>query len=243
MKKTGYIALIDVLGAREFNIDWAVDFIEKRDEIIKKANQHYNKMISSMSLNFKLPTPEIATFGDSIVFAWDVGYDLKYKALHLTTFWLSPLIRLGLANDLMFRGAMAFGDYIFDNKTNTILGPAISDVASWYEEANWLGIIATPQCCFLIKAFNEDIIKKLGAVDTNQWFIEYPVPLKAGKVTTLFALNWPKQLFENAKDITAKGALSISFERNIPKGTEDKYFNSMSFLEFCAKSQKTEIHY
>lgn len=43
---------------------------------------------------------------------------------------------------LFFRGAISYGEYEQDD--STFIGPAIDDVAGWYESADWIGTILTP---------------------------------------------------------------------------------------------------
>jgi hypothetical protein len=238
IEEEGFIALIDVLGAKNFTTNKSKDFIRQRDEIIEKTKDYYSATIEKIINDKTIVYPEIATFGDTIIFTWNVTSEYKYKTVHLMAIWLNRIMTLGLACNLLFRGALSFGEYIFDSNSNTVLGPAIADAASWYEEADWLGIIATPSCGFLIDTSSG--FNKSRNIDIFKWLVKYPVPLKSGKTLLLFALNWPYDLFIDEKEVTANSLLSHIFETNIPKGTESKYFNSMNFLEFIGNKVRKD---
>ena len=57
---------------------------------------------------------------------------------------LRGLQSLALGRGILFRGAFALGElYHVSQKTNTIMGPAITDAAVWYGMSDWVGVSAT----------------------------------------------------------------------------------------------------
>lgn len=71
--------------------------------------------------------------------------------------------------------------------TNTIMCKAVSDAAAWYDKAEWVGIVATPQATLLILAREQQAGHDVGHV-----MIDYPVPMNDSSKPSLRAVNWPK---------------------------------------------------
>jgi hypothetical protein len=71
--------------------------------------------------------------------------------------------------------------------------------------------------------------------------VDYPVPLKDRSVLSLKAVNWPKAFFVRGMTPCAAGeeprakCLSLLARHGVPRGTESKYFNSVTFFDHCVK--------
>lgn len=78
------------------------------------------------------------------------------------------LLSFCLVNELPVRGAIGYGRFCLMD--NMLMGPAVDEVASWYEAVEWLGAVFTPTASFRYRP--EDF----GAVN----LIDYDVPLKRG---------------------------------------------------------------
>jgi hypothetical protein len=88
------------------------------------------------------------------------------------------------------RGAFAVGEF-FVGDERTVLGPAVSDAASWFEAADWIGVHATPHASMVIQSVLEKSGGKLGHV-----LLGYDVPMGATKSEVrLKAVNWPKGFY------------------------------------------------
>ena len=108
--------------------------------------------------------------------------------------WFSRVLRTfeggAFTRRLLFRGAWAWGDfYLVSPDTNTVLGPAVRDVARWYDSADWIGIHATPRTSILVQALIDR-----GKATIDFVLLDYNVPMKDGTEVTLKAVNWPKNL-------------------------------------------------
>jgi hypothetical protein len=126
---------------------------------------------------------------------------------------------------MALRGAVSVGEYI--QYDSTVLGPAIADVAAWYDSPEMIGVIATPRCGQFLNCLNES----QEIVSTE--FLKYPVPLKGGSKKDLWLAGWPELI---NYDPDAKSYLKEYYELirrfQIPKGTEDKYFNTEEFVRW-----------
>ncbi len=185
----------------------------------------------------------IRTFGDSILITWyPKNSDMNNSmTVSLFLFAIANVLKkafiVGLKNEILLRGAVSVGDFLessSNDKDLTVIGPAITDVKDWYEQANWAGIIATPHAGIFIDLYDIDNDIKLFA---NLYFVKYSVPLKTNaldKDTKFWVISWV------ANDELAKtwtGALSDIYKLmtkfHIPFGVEDKYFNTIKFAEWC----------
>lgn len=57
---------------------------------------------------------------------------------------------------------------LFNSSGNILLGPAVDEVASWHEAANWIGVLHTPTAYLSTK----DVRESKGIL------VDYTVPLK-----------------------------------------------------------------
>jgi hypothetical protein len=204
-------------------------------------------------------TPETFTFGDTLIFAWsfDDSPECKPIALSFISFWLAWFIQDSMARGILFRGAVATGEYV--SSGNTILGKAVADAAIWYEKADWSGAIATPSCGIAIEWF-----KRVKAKNANEYvnclknvsndtlaasileevyssgFVQYSIPLKEGNAEPMWAVAWPKALLRKNEENCLSAEIELYAALNklhISKGTEVKYANSIKFFDFCMQSK------
>lgn len=156
----------------------------------------------------------------------------------------------GMMNKILWRGAFTVGGFVYND--NSILGPAIADVASWYEHADWGGIIATPRCAFHLEKLALDSVAIQGTPDENNWqmensYIKYDVKHKSG-VSNLWTVAWPAQFFMD-KEIDKKNydvSMDIFYKLlslfDFTKGTESKYQNTEKFfLDYVERFIKPKL--
>jgi hypothetical protein len=94
----------------------------------------------------------------------------------------AALVRYSIIAGIPFRGACSVGKFIIGG--NSFIGPAIDEVASYYEKANWLGVIFT-------RSAKETYTNKFGKA-----FL-YDAPLKDGEFNT-YCVDWPAAWRNNA---------------------------------------------
>jgi len=140
----------------------------------------------------KSELPEITILSDTIVVV--IKSDEPHCIFLLANI-VYGLYRYFWNANLFLRGAVSWGD--FSQSDSTFIGPAIDDVASWYETANWIGVVLTPKTNYLLDRFPTTTIE-INGVQVPP-FIKYQVPDKANKKHHLYALNWPAYLQANYK--------------------------------------------
>jgi hypothetical protein len=253
----GVVAMLDVLGGRTSGFDDTErlignlnNFLESED-LKKNWTRLYN--LSSENTNLRVVQDTIIfdmeqkkradeSFSDPLLIACNAMFLLA------ATEWLMSAMVVGLKCGLPLRGAVAIGHYSLAQFTtnygqmSAILGPAVSDAASWYEKADWLGLIATPACAHTISYFSEWLkegrespqgarFKDLRwSVDDK--FVEYPVPLVDGTAEKLWALSWPDQWPSRRSFLSALVGLPVPF------GTQRKYSNTLNFFDWYIKNKR-----
>jgi len=248
-KSHAIVAMLDALDVRNATMQEAESFIS----ILQKIDGYIPTFLESL---IKLLPPDFHelyaqtafhthTFGDSVILVWEVpSSDALYKPLLLISQILSYMLIAVLENGLRFRGAISLGDIVYSKQN--VLGPAITDVASWYEEADWMGVIATPHCGHHIKYLQTHYGSVTKTKDGKQmaplhlFFVEWDVPIKT-HVTPLWVVNWPRLVSLLRKDVKP---LPWYFEKTkrffIPLGTEQKYRHTEDFIRRQTEETKPQ---
>ncbi len=217
----GVVVLLDALGVSQFDLEECADFLRQRDEIMAEATNNY-LLDQQCKLSKCDVTPTIsATFGDTLLFAWNFDDDKaagKPVALKFLAMWLAHFISDGIRRQVYYRGAISTGEILVDDSKNTVIGSAVVDASAWYEQADWFGVIATPSFSIgldhfeLIKAcasknnkgeayqryvtahskFGNDTLKTSMLEDAySPALVRYCVPLKNDKKIETWAVSWP----------------------------------------------------
>jgi hypothetical protein len=227
--------MVDALGVRNATIDEARKFIESIDTIVRSVPAFVAGYAAGQSLaggkKIKYRRLKLTTFGDTLILSWEVKpSELPQYLLHVGVS-LAFLVALGLERRLLFRGAISVGEYI--QSGSIVLGPAVADVATWYDRAEWIGVSATPYCCQYLSAL------EIEHGVFRQSFVRYDVPVKQEQPRELWSVPWPHHLAFSADEILKPPSLSHYYafvkKLSIPKGTEDKFFNTETFVKSVLK--------
>ncbi len=204
--------LIDILNDANETKEWAEDSLFERDYL----------------RNFKTEEINIFSLSDTIVI-YSLGDIFNSILSHgIISSWI---ISRSIEVELPIRGAICFGNFLVKNR-NIMLGPAIDEVSSWYENTDWIGVILTPSTYLqTIKAefFENDKIRGF----FYKVFCQYDAPLKVGNLTTL-CVDWVRTHVGSKSEIRTEKDNLINCFINMGPITQDiskKIFNSLYFFE------------
>jgi len=234
--KFGIVVLLDALGTRTANIEQAEKYIETVNSL-KKVTLPNIKQFLTLNDNAETikriySSLKYRFFGDSLLFTIEVKNDVHFTESfqHFVTI-LSMMIVSALEKGILFRGALAIGNYIEDS--TIVLGPAVTDAASWYEKIDLMTVIASPAATNFIKAeystkknFNES--KPMPLIRMAD------VPCSDNKEVKAYLLDWPMFIciMADVNKMDPFQAYYVIFkELPIPIGTELKYYNTEKFFK------------
>ncbi len=240
--KNGIVAMLDILGVRDIPEERAKDFLGKLDILISQIEKGLSEIQESHIIFPKAQEPpELIVIGDTIIISWEPLKDAVEPFLLNFAYTLQTLVVLGLSLGLPIRGAISIGGYLKASQPNrlTVIGSAISDVAGWFEQSQWIGIIATPKCGLIIEKLQRETEVVLDDF-FPAYYVEYPVPLKDGRNLPLWVVSWPRS-YKIAADFHGEESPIINFledisQMSIPYGTEEKYFNTTEFYRWYEKN-------
>lgn len=89
-----------------------------------------------------------------------------------------------LDKGFLLRGAISKG--VFYQGNSMIIGPAVDDAAEWFEAAEWMGIMLTPQASFFV-----DRLQLSGQVEGIRKLVKYPVPCRGCASCESWVVSWP----------------------------------------------------
>jgi hypothetical protein len=231
----GLVAIIDALGTKLLSQADVDRFLEFRDAITK-----FNlKVFETNREALRLDRTQTFTIGDTIVYAYEASQGVSFAEVERFSHVLRIAVSQSIESEFPVRGAFAIGEF-YREGNDTVLGPAVTDAASWFEKADWIGVHATPHASLYIQAILAAEYRKLDHV-----LFEFPVPMKDKTTRLLKCVNWPKAYFVSGLRPIRFGngraiMLSAFAKRQIPRGTEQKYTNAIAFYDAVLKEQKLE---
>lgn len=229
-KLVGPIATMDALGTSARSDDEIHSFIRARHSLVAKLKEKIEEVDFSDS-------PHIFTFGDtllvSIASSSDERIERDCRSLIVV---LRKFLVDSLDAKLFFRGVVSVGNFYRDTESGIIIGPAIDDAASWFEQAQWIGIHATPFNSLLMQSWGWGTQR-----DVDHLIFDYNIPMKYGSLN-LKSVNWPKCylisrnsplgfLPDLESDAPRKHVISRMLSRPIPFGVERKHTNTLHFFD------------
>lgn len=230
----GAVAMLDALGTRERDASAAREYLEVIQVVVNDlvhltnlqlADSRYVEPAVAAKIDF-----DILAFGDTLVIsagvpaAPEADSNSIGEALGLVGSVARDAVYHGIQSGILFRGAVASGMFIKDK--SLILGPCVTEAASWYDKTDWIGVVLAARTGL-----------EWGPKIENIWS-EYPVPVKAGSggidVQPMYAMNWANQYialgggYDNVL-LACRGAFAAA---PIPFGAESKARHTLAHLDF-----------
>jgi len=127
---------------------------------------------------------------------------------------------------LPLRGAIDFGEFVFDQDENIVLGESIINTVKLSGFHEWAGIALTPNCSKKLSQYNK----------AKEYLASYPVPTKNDTKDKLVVIDWPNDPSLQTKT-DVKDYISRRFAENcdqINAKVQKKLENPIKFLELRA---------
>ncbi|MBU8934762.1 MAG: hypothetical protein KOO62_12260 [candidate division Zixibacteria bacterium] len=238
-RKYGLVILLDALGASTYSDDRIKKFLKTRatltKSLIRQANEIQSIEAEVAESDFTtMNEPNTYTFGDTLMVVLELSNKERYMGhLILSIMLMRNYLYHSLCEGILYRGAFSIGSYIEEPKSNTVMGEAVSDAASWYEQSDWMGLHSTPKTNNTLEFHFGDrkiLIPELGFF--------YPVPMKDGPDLELYTISWAGRFFgdDNKLPDPKKKFLELLKDLPIPFGTELKFENTKKYFDFVEES-------
>lgn len=144
---------------------------------------------------------------------------------------LKALVFESLTSGTFFRGAISAGR--FHQAGTKLFGPAIDEAASWYEQADWIGMTATPTLARLLDMY------ELNQVDLTAQFVRHDIPYKSGQGADQWVLNWPAYAIAESSDPEIEVLDAFRTHAGaVDPGVVAKYDQTMAFYRDIVKRSR-----
>lgn len=176
--KNGAVLLLDVLGWKGIWLRRS-DAIEAMLQLVASSRNAISSFSSAQEMGdrFAQLNVEVLTISDTIAITCHGDMD---ESVELLSYVGSYLIINGIGCHLPLRGALSYG--LFKSMRNVLLGPAVDEVASWYEHSDWIGGVLSPSASLLVNV-ERFVYPHL--------LVRHDVPTKSGTYKNVLCFNWP----------------------------------------------------
>jgi hypothetical protein len=251
-EKYGVVAMLDALGVRDMTREEALAFLANRDGLLAEVEEEKDLLGKIRKVGARQEDAGkpcyVGSFADTLTLTWEVD-PARYTAIAIIATYVQSLVYCGLhtsgrvANGfepdegalsrIMLRGAIAFGEFVEERgERPAILGPAVADCVNWYEKADWIGAMLTPECARGLPAqiWECELVR-----DT---LLEYDVPAKRDSIKT-YAVRWPAKYLDDGPfpgrgiDDAKRDFRDDMDSLEWPAGTETKRANTERFFNDC----------
>lgn len=221
-RRTVLLAVFDILGFSKRVENCPLDEVRKTYDLLRQKTVERFELDSFDLLRMDdvlVPAilrldVESVVFSDS-VFAW---VPLKKGFANPFITWCCHFICEGLAMDLPIRGAIAAGDAILDQGTDTYLGRPIIEAHDLEADQEWIGLAFTHQATW--PPLIADISPRL--------LMEYAIPVKKGAPAPL-SPDWPR-VWRQRYGTCSSSHLKLLAEKQ-PVDKRKYYLNAAAYAE------------
>lgn len=165
----------------------------------------------------------------------------NYKVLKDHAGICSKILDMSASAGFALRGAITIGEYAYFK--NIIVGPGVDECASWYEQADWLGVIFAPSAQFIIdkqkgnRSGETDKRGPMGKKELIPWgdekIVQYRrIPIKNGFRGIDYCVDWGSEATILNKVL--ENTISLSREIAI------KYINTNKYLYALRPGEETD---
>ena len=142
--------------------------------------------------NLVKTTSENLTTSDTVYVKAEDEKDNLKKLLNFSCRMMTE----GIKNGLLIRGAIAFGEVVFDREMNLAYGNAVSDAYTLAENQDWIGTCCEPHLPTVDCLWDFDLV-----------FV-YPAPMKGGTVLFRPVVSWKVPDYEDLRRTTTEFGLT-----------------------------------
>jgi len=220
--REGAVTLIDILGwkgiwqRKQNAIDDILKLINVAEHEAKKALTR--ETLKSEQVNvFKDLRNEFRSISDTIVM---FTFGECNIALEFQAALASIIICQSFIQGIPVRGATCYGK--FSAKGSIMVGPAIDEVASWYETCDWIGVTQTPSALFRCEP--QKFV--MGEI-----LIPYKVSIKNYGTFETLCVNWPF-MWKAAKHKRSEIIDSFLLMQPITPDISVKLLNTLNFYQY-----------
>lgn len=238
-RQNGVVAVLDALGASSFGDKEIRRFMKSRDFVL---NALKGKAEGSLFGQINQKSVTTFTFNDTVLIVLKSNINgPQLKDVESFFSMLRRFIADSLVNNILFRGSVAIGTFYVNNKTNTVMGQAVTDAAAWFTQADWIGVHATPHTSLIMEGW----IERSG-VRKNNLVVDWDVPLVNGHTLRSKTVNWPRVFLLPNSPLCQEGEtprqrlLTLLSKHPQPRGVESKYSNTVAFFDDDVKRLKTK---
>lgn len=228
--KTGVIILLDALGTKGIWERMSPEHYVKRWLKIREYLQNIQGIKNLMIV-------EDHIFSDTVIISM-TAFEDKCNKLQLLVFasLLSKcLLYEGFTKGLLFRGVISYGSYYTDREI--IIGQAIDEAATYYEQPNWMGISLTPGTTSWYK---KDKIQQYVSKHPPNDYIKYNIVYNRcidgvckKIVEEGFAINWLHQVYVEKSTPAIVINKMNSLKNKAPDKDKSKYDETIKFIKYC----------
>lgn len=192
-RKRGVVAIFDLLGVRARWREEGGDPLRLASEIRDfarlvaeafKEDSLYKGEITLMDPEYVAIDWSTWALSDTVLLTGMYDLEPDSRMMNQIGNHLVETFYTAIDRGFLLRGALSIGTYF--QADQVVVGPAIDDVAYWYERAEWAGIMATPTMSELME---RPEIRS----DAELLFAKWNVSMKTGPPIETWALWWPRE--------------------------------------------------
>jgi hypothetical protein len=127
----GLIAIVDALGTKLLSQDDAEKFLDFRASVTKFNLDVFETNRKAL----RLEHVHTFTIGDTIVYAYETPKGITLQEVERFSHVLRIAVSRSIETGFPVRGAFEIGEFYRADK-DTVLGPAVTDAGSWFEQAD-----------------------------------------------------------------------------------------------------------
>jgi hypothetical protein len=229
-EEIGGICILDILGTKGVWKRNPGDFLRKVtllydlfNSLIQSVRQGMIKEFEKYSNNEYIYDAKFRTFSDTIMITSTLrskkgklpsSLEIKLQLdlhLFLLGFTLISMVASAIQEKIYLWGSLAFGKIY--RKDDIIIGPAIDEAATDYEQSNWIGVSLTPNASLLLNSGKDSPLSKY----VRELYTQYDVVKRTGVEKSCDVLNWPKFYFKGIRDSNDLIKDDLKFSLDAPK--------------------------
>ena len=186
-EKYGLIAFFDVIGVKKMDARGFISFFnEWQSSFSGYIERRVAKSQSSKGIRVAPDKEDVRVLGDTVIMPRAIEKQYARYNINHYALTLHPIVRSGLMKGLLFRGAIAEGEYLVSQ--TAILGEAVNEAAEAHDMGQWGGIVLALNTGI---AYSNDFIGKEITDCEKNVIIEYDVPSKCSGKERMWTIAWP----------------------------------------------------